>query len=134
MNGPVQLGFTLLQRLQGPVFLQGHDDCFYAAITNDYLMIGNLVTDAQAMLTHTGEDTPPSVDTDSHLMLPDLALRHSSFVGGQDRSQAGEALGQVGADGGQLGQVDGRGAAVPGGGFPGAAADGLVGFAGQAGG
>ncbi len=114
VNGPVQLGFALLQCLQGPVLLQGHDNCFYVAVANDHLMIGNLVTNAQGMLTHKGQGTPLSADTgQSRSALSELSLRHALLGRGHDRSQAGEAVGQVGADGGQLGQVDGPGPAVP---------------------
>jgi hypothetical protein len=36
------------------------------AVANDHLMIGNLITNAQGMLTHTGQDTLPLAYTVSH--------------------------------------------------------------------
>ena len=53
MNGPVQLGFTLLQGLQGSILFQGHDDRLYGAVANDHLMIGDVITETHGMVTHT---------------------------------------------------------------------------------
>jgi len=52
VNGPVQLGLSLFQRLQRAVLLQRDHNRFDLTSADDYLMISNLVAGGNVTLTH----------------------------------------------------------------------------------
>jgi hypothetical protein len=52
VNGPVQLGLSLLQRLQCAILLKRDHNRFDLTSADDHLMIGNLVARGNGTLTH----------------------------------------------------------------------------------
>jgi hypothetical protein len=52
VNGPVQLGLSLLQRLQRAILLQRDHNRFDLTSADDHLMISNLVAGGNGTLTH----------------------------------------------------------------------------------
>jgi hypothetical protein len=52
VNGPVQLGFSLLQSLQRTVLLQRHHNRFDLTYADDHLVVSNLVTEGHGTITH----------------------------------------------------------------------------------
>jgi len=53
VNDPVQLGLSLLQRLQRVILLQRDHDRFNVTSADDHLVISNLVAGGNGVLTHT---------------------------------------------------------------------------------